>query len=90
MSAMPTFTVITNTRTLSTQVTVAAPDDSAALEVAMGHFRQSVPGYNDLRAEVVFTGGPAFPLPSEDENRGLSEADMDWILTAESEDFARS
>lgn len=91
MPAMPTFTVITNTRALSTQVTVAAPSDVEALDVAMSHFRRNfVPGYFDPRAEVVFVGGPAFPVPAEsndDPNRGLSEADMDTVLRMESEDF---
>ena len=49
---MERFTVSTNTATLSTAVTVAAPDENTARQIAFTHFRRQVPGYNDLRATV--------------------------------------
>lgn len=52
------FTVITNTRALTDEVTVVAEDDITARKVAFRHFRKTIPGYNDLNAEVVFVGQP--------------------------------
>lgn len=52
------FVVETNTTTLTRSVTVAASDDIEARKLAFENFRETIPGYNDLTAEVTLVPPP--------------------------------
>lgn len=72
------FVVSTRTRSLTSTITVAAPDAATAHRLALASWRRHIPGYTDLRVCVTNVGPP------------LGDSDMDRITTMESEDFSAS